>query len=702
MTAFALLFAGVRAVAQISGPLDSAAALAAFLDGESPGSRAFVVSGLVTTSLRDAFIVDGGDARIYMTSHLPSPPPRGASVRVIGSAFVPQTDTSIPFMLRPEPLANAREITIGAVGDPPAPLHIALGGIDPARHHLALLETSGEVLDAGRDEFDAHYAILILGEDGATLPVSIECDKVPDLRALVGAEVAVAGLFWKSHSGVRKFSGPLLVADGPDALRVIAPPADPFAAPRLENLRYVSPADVAHMGRRTIGGRVLATWGRNRFMLQSDDKRIMQVELAHEEALPRCGASVTVAGLPRADILQIRMTRAVYRERPAEPDGADMPHVPLAAILNRSGGALAYEAARNGSIVSFAGRIIGRQHVDGHILVDADETAVTVDASTHSEVLDALEPGSLVRVTGMCLLEGPAWSTENVFPRIEDFRVVVRGADDIRILAHPPWWTPRRFICAIALLLAIIVAILVWNRALNRLVVRRGRALLREQIGREREALRVDERTRLAVELHDSLSQCLGGLACQVAATRSLIERDPQQAGECLGAAERMLQSSRTELQRCLFDLRGTALGEADFAKALRQTLAPIAGSTIVDVRFAVARARLSDTLAHAVICAVRELVSNAIRHGRATHVEVRGEEKDGRVAFSVRDDGCGFDAARRPGPTEGHFGLEGIRERTRRLGGSLQIDSSPGRGTAISVEFALDDPNGKAGTADA
>ncbi|MBR1920519.1 MAG: hypothetical protein IJ829_00790, partial [Kiritimatiellae bacterium] len=192
------------------------------------------------------------------------------------------------------------------------------------------------------------------------------------------------------------------------------------------------------------------------------------------------------------------------------------------------------------------------------------------------------------------------------------------------------------------------------------------------------------------VELHDSLSQCLGGLACQLAASKSLAASSPEKALSCLDAAERMLQSSRTELQRCIFDLRDDTLNDADFSRAIRRAVAPCSGEAAVDVRFVGGRSHIGDSAAHTILCIIRELVSNAARHGRAAKITVVGDNDGRTAAFSVRDDGCGFDVSAQSGPAGGHFGLEGIRERVKRQGGSFRIDSAPGRGTTAFVEINL------------
>lgn len=86
-----------------------------------------------------------------------------------------------------------------------------------------------------------------------------------------------------------------------------------------------------------------------------------------------------------------------------------------------------------------------------------------------------------------------------------------------------------------------------------------------------------------------------------------------------------------------------------------------------------------------------RELVSNAIRHGGATTVWIAGENRERAISLVVRDNGRGFDTRRRPGPQDGHFGIEGIRERVRRRDGAFEIESAPDRGTVARVRLSLD-----------
>ena len=97
--------------------------------------------------------------------------------------------------------------------------------------------------------------------------------------------------------------------------------------------------------------------------------------------------------------------------------------------------------------------------------------------------------------------------------------------------------------------------------------------------------------------------------------------------------------------------------------------------------------------MAHAVLSIIRELVSNAISHGRSTQVRVAGEISTGQLKFAVSDNGTGFPAGEIPGVADGHFGLAGIRERVKDMNGTMEISgASRGRGTRIAI--ALPHPN--------
>ena len=200
----------------------------------------------------------------------------------------------------------------------------------------------------------------------------------------------------------------------------------------------------------------------------------------------------------------------------------------------------------------------------------------------------------------------------------------------------------------------------------------------------------MDERTRLAAELHDYLAQNLTAISYRLAAAERSRTMEPDALTRHLAAATRMLGSCRTELRRCLWDLRSDALDEPDFATAIRKSAETVANDADVSISWNIARTKISDSTAHTILSVTRELVSNAVRPGKARHVRISGELEDGVLRFSVTDDGGGFDPASANGSADGHFGLDGIRERLRRYNGGLDIESSAGKGTEISICMQL------------
>jgi len=237
----------------------------------------------------------------------------------------------------------------------------------------------------------------------------------------------------------------------------------------------------------------------------------------------------------------------------------------------------------------------------------------------------------------------------------------------------------------------LIIAILIWNKTLHVMSERRGKSLAREQVERVKADLKVEERTRLAVDLHDSISQTLTGVALQIDSAATANAPANAAVTRYLSLARQMLVSCRKELQGCLWDLRSRTFEEQDLNEAILRSVGPQVGKAKTFVRFNVPREIISETTLHTLLRIVRELVANAIHHGAASEIRIAGECRDGMLRFSVRDNGCGFDPTTAPGPAQGHFGLRGIRERLANYNGALQAESHPGHGTKFTVTLYID-----------
>ena len=314
---------------------------------------------------------------------------------------------------------------------------------------------------------------------------------------------------------------------------------------------------------------------------------------------------------------------------------------------------------------------------------------IRVDFGAVAPHVDAVEPGSLVEVAGTCVRNTSA-DASGGFTRTAGFTVVPRTPKDMRIVAGPPWWTVGRMLAVVLVLAAALALAAAWNITLRRLAERRGRLLYKSKLESAAADLRVEERTRLAVELHDSIAQTLTGVSFQIDAAERTLPRDAAEPAGYIDAARKALLSCREELRRCLWDLRSETLAEPDLQNAIEKTVRPHIGGTDVKIRFHASRRLIPDVIAHNVLSIIRELCVNAVKHGSARKIRIAGELKNGALRFVVRDDGCGFDVENRPGPMQGHFGLQGIKERTRRLRGTLGLESKVGGGTAATVEIPL------------
>lgn len=646
------------------------------------------VTGIVTIveSPRNFVLDDGtGRARIH---YVPQPLPvrTGDVIRLTGLTEYHKN--------RRHALIGTNCTVVGRRPVPP-PARVRLSQLLAGDYDLKVVTVQATVAEATIDDLQPSLTFLTLRDGGDSLLLALA--NRPDAARLVGAEICVTGLFLHDNTGWRLFLDPRMHLLAPDALRIVTPPpADPFDVPALGNLVNALPKDVEQMGARRAEGRILAAWQGGHALLKTGPEwgETIRLRLAPDSPTPRIGECVEVVGKPETDLFSLTLTSARWcplaaapaTVRPKTPD--DVRDISIRDALTGTNGRFRVQAQLNGETVRIQGQVLALLETASRhpqILLESEGEQVLVDVGNRGLPSD-VAPGARLSVTGILLLDTDVWRPHTIVPRIRGFFVVARTADDLVVLEQPPWWTPRRLLQALGLLACALVGILAWNRRLNRLAERRSRALLHERLAHERADLKIGERTRLAVELHDTLSQDLEGVACQVAATRNVLACAPEAAATCLDAVARMLDSCRDELRRCLFDLRGNALEAWDFAEALRRTLMPQTGQAALEIDFPVRTAAFDDAQVHAVICIVRELVCNALRHGRARHVRISGSLDDATLAFTVTDDGCGFDPAHRPGPEDGHFGIQGIRDRLRRLDGSLSVASRPGGPTEIRV----------------
>lgn len=650
------------------------------------------MTGTVTASVHSYYIVDCGTSRFeVIKGRCPGLVPGDVVKMPAGSALRPYgTDLS---------RLAAFEV-IGRQALPVPPL-FDLQGLNPTATDKLRIRLRGWIKSVTVDPIDRAWARLVLKSGNAAIDVAapISGDEARKADALAYATVEVTGLYRRMIQGGRRFAANSLELNGLQDIAVLTPPPrDPYALPSVSGLVGLSATEVLALNACSASGTVAAAWAPQSFLLRTAEADggvlDVRIDLKRPGDLPPVGARVEAFGLVETDLHWLRLSEARFRTLQAPPPSARAatPLAPedLDAALSDVGRSLAL----CGRLIATTGTVRDILTADARarrIVLACGNARVNVDVSAIPALPPDLAVGCLVGLTAVCVAETEPWRPGASVATYRGTTLVPRRADDIRVLARPPWWTPRKLLGVILSLAAALVGFFVWNGLLMRRAKRHAREALRAEYARASAELRIGERTRLATELHDSLSQSLSGVACQVAAGHRALRADPDAADARLTAAGQMLDACRNELRNCLFDLRGDALDGTDLETAVRTSLARIAGAaTRVAVRLDVARARLDDTAAHALLCVIRELVSNALRHGRADDVRVAGCRDGGLLRVSVRDNGCGFDPRRRPGPAEGHFGLTGVRDRLRRLKGTVEIRSAPGRGTRVTVALPI------------
>ncbi|MFF3505190.1 GAF domain-containing sensor histidine kinase [Streptomyces sp. NPDC003247] len=204
---------------------------------------------------------------------------------------------------------------------------------------------------------------------------------------------------------------------------------------------------------------------------------------------------------------------------------------------------------------------------------------------------------------------------------------------------------------------------------------------------RSRELTIAEERSRLAHELHDAVSQKLFSLRLTAQAAAALVDRDPSRAKGELQQVAALAAEAADELRAAVVELRPAALDEDGLVATLRTQIQVLDRAHSARVTFTSRGVRaLPAAQEEALLRVAQEALHNALRHSGAEHVEVSLHRRGPAAVLRVTDDGGGFDptTVRRAGR---HLGLVSMRDRASGVGGSLVVESAPGKGTTIEME---------------
>ncbi len=203
----------------------------------------------------------------------------------------------------------------------------------------------------------------------------------------------------------------------------------------------------------------------------------------------------------------------------------------------------------------------------------------------------------------------------------------------------------------------------------------------------------LEERTRVARELHDTLLSGFTGITLQLQALHRTMGTAPHRAAESLARILTSADATLREARLMIWDLRGSAASHGNLVAALERAARDAVAGTGVGTQIVVQgnQRRLTPALETTLLRVGREAVINAVRHADARSVRLEVAYRADRVDLTVTDDGRGYtpgagDAA----ISSGHWGLPGMRERAARAGGTLHVNGRTGEGTEVSVSLPI------------
>ncbi|HVJ45232.1 MAG TPA: sensor histidine kinase [Luteolibacter sp.] len=469
-------------------------------------------------------------------------------------------------------------------------------------------------------------------------------------------------------------------------VEVLSEARDPSSIERTELGTFSSAHQEGFDARREkVRGVVTLRWPGEMVVIQGEGGAVRAIPA--DAADVRIGDEVDVTGFSSAAAGRVFLDQAVFTS-PASATLPEPERIDAVSLKHQAG-----RKDREAHLVRVPGMLREITSRENHPLLRLESGGMMFDALLQEGVKlpEGLRPGSELEITGVChYLVGE--TARRIAIQLDGFELQLADASGIRILSAPPWWTPGRLLGVISIILFVLGLSLLWGFVLRRRVAVRSAMLVREIRARHDTQLLVSERSRLAADLHDTLSQTLSGAALQMEIADSL---DGRNAAGHHELARRLIDRSREDLRRAVWDLTPSALLNQDLEAAFKSIAGEVSsdhhGEIVIDAEPSLPP--LPERTRSHILRVGQEAIHNALQHGKAGRVVVSLRRSGEGIILRVEDNGTGFDPSQAPGPVEGHFGLGSMRNRIERLGGKFTISSSP-RGTVVTADVPTNIPS--------
>jgi signal transduction histidine kinase len=567
------------------------------------------------------------------------------------------------------PVIRETRLRVLGKGALPKPQLFAFSDLRNGQQDSQWAEVRGVVrsVTIDRGSWQELTAAMRIASEGGEFSVRVPIPQEKDLSSLVDSEVLIEGVCGSLYNANRQLTGILFYVPRLSFIKVEAPaPEVPLSA-----LLRFSPTDGARHRVRVRG--LLSYQQGNALFLQSQGTGLRVYTERTTPAL-EIGDLIEVLGFPVMGNSAPMLEDAVFH-RLGHEKAPDPIHLNLNEPWEQFDGALVVTEAK----------LLSRQFGPDGLRLTLQEGEVFFEAAVSStpsaERLAEIPLNSDLRVSGISLVHnGGLWQTP------QSFRILLRSPQDVVVLGTPPWLDLRHTFWLLGVTLAVLVAVIVWVVVLGRRV-KDQMVIIRQKL---RTSAVLEERNRIARELHDTLEQELAGITMQLDLAADCFLGAPRVAREALETARKMSRHSMIEARRSVWDLRCQLLEDGDLVSALAQIVEPLVtrDETKVDFKVDGGPVRLPGPVEMNLLRIGQEAVANAIHHGQARKVSIELRYAQDSACLSVIDDGRGF-AVNQDSPT-GHFGLLDMKERAQSMGSLLRIESEPGRGTRIAVEVPV------------
>jgi signal transduction histidine kinase len=558
-------------------------------------------------------------------------------------------------------------------GPLPEPVAATFEDLLSGRLHYQRVAVCGVVRSVERRE-DTTWA-LTLAMGIARLEVRYRPRTEVPLPALVDALVHVRGLAAGSINERRQLVSPQVFINDPADIEVVKQaPEDPFSAPLcgVSDLLNFAPRGLQPHRVRVRG---TVTFHRPGELLFLRDRGLGVLVQSRRESGLSPGEVVEVAGFPVMGAFSAMLEDADFQRV-----GNEAAPEPVATSV-----AEVLKGDHDADLVSLEASLSEVWHAREETLLLLRSGETVFHGRLPRTAWD-IPSGASLRVTGVCRVD--SFTGNNAFraqPRT--IELLLRSMDDVAVLHLPSRWTSRRLAVAALSLGLLVVAALAWVAVLRRRV-REQTEVIRRRI--EREAV-LEERQRVAREMHDTLAQSFSGVGFQLEALDARLAPDPS-LRNALDTAKHLVRQGQEEFRRSLLNLRTPEAERGALVGTLREFGRMLTeGSTI---RFEISESgtlpSLPEALETNLLRMCQESLTNALRHAEARTIVVEVAVQGGELRVSIRDDGCGFDPASLEKPEPGHFGWRGIRERAHQIGARVACDSSPGAGTCVRIVLPI------------